>query len=108
MDMEDSSSSTNDSPQTTSSPPNSHEGDSSPTATRQKKKITRTRTGCQTCRDRKVKCGEEKPHCLNCQRTNHVCPGYIPATVFKQRKSRRGSSSPEEDGTFLPLNLTCN
>ena len=41
-----------------------------------KKRITRVRTGCQTCRNRRVKCGEERPECHNCLRTNYVCPGY--------------------------------
>jgi Fungal Zn(2)-Cys(6) binuclear cluster domain len=72
-----------------------------------KKKITRTRTGCQTCRDRKVKCGEEKPQCNNCLRTNHVCPGYAPATVFHARRAsrqlQRESSSPADpEGTRTP------
>src|SRR5579859_5106135 len=56
------------------SPPSQGE---SPTYGR-KRKITRTRTGCQTCRDRKVKCGEEKPECINCQRTNHVSLCDVP------------------------------
>lgn len=33
----------------------------------------RTRSGCLTCRQRKVKCGEEKPICYNCQRLSKVC-----------------------------------
>src|SRR5208282_1368636 len=92
MGGDSSSSDNNNSPPTTSSPSQP----SSPVAT-QKKKITRTRTGCQTCRDRKVKCGEEKPSCLKCQRTNLVCPGYAPATIFKAgRKGRRESPMTEE------------
>ena len=47
------------------------------------------RTGCWTCRDRKVKCSKEKLQCLNCQRTNHICPGSAPATVFKARRASR-------------------
>ena len=90
----DSSSSSN-SPRTTSPP--SQPEDSPQSTTQRKKKITRTRTGCQTCRDRKVKCGEERPHCLNCQRTNHVCPGYAPATIFKA--PRRGSGGRKDSPT---------
>ena len=84
-----SSSDNNNSPPTTSSPSQP----SSPVA--RKRKITRTRTGCQTCRDRKVKCGEEKPSCSNCQRTNHVCPGYAPPTIFKP--VRKGRSEEQYD-----------
>jgi hypothetical protein len=93
-----------DSPPVVVPPPS---GPATPPRPGTKRKITRTRTGCQTCRDRKVKCGEEKPQCLNCQRTNHVCPGYAPATVFKARRGSRqqqpDSASPgETDGSIPP------
>src|SRR5438045_9555137 len=74
------------SPSSHTSPPSQGE---SPTSGR-KRKITRTRTGCQTCRDRKVKCGEEKPQCANCVRTNHVCPGYAPPDVYRRGSKAEG------------------
>lgn len=36
----------------------------------------RTRTGCMTCRKRRIKCDERKPHCFNCERSRKVCLGY--------------------------------
>ncbi|KAI1003220.1 hypothetical protein K3495_g4986 [Podosphaera aphanis] len=36
----------------------------------------RTKTGCMTCRKRKKKCDETKPHCNNCQRGGFTCSGY--------------------------------
>ncbi|EPS45279.1 hypothetical protein H072_722 [Dactylellina haptotyla CBS 200.50] len=36
----------------------------------------RTKTGCITCRRRKKKCDEGKPHCNNCNRGGFVCGGY--------------------------------
>ncbi|KAJ5924281.1 hypothetical protein N7466_008468 [Penicillium verhagenii] len=33
----------------------------------------RSRKGCWPCKARKVKCGEEKPLCLNCQRQGEAC-----------------------------------
>ncbi|KAJ6188138.1 hypothetical protein N7519_003046 [Penicillium mononematosum] len=33
------------------------------------KQRTKTFTGCWTCRDRRVKCDEEHPHCRRCQRS---------------------------------------
>ncbi|KAJ8106633.1 hypothetical protein OPT61_g9408 [Boeremia exigua] len=33
----------------------------------------RSRTGCWPCKARKVKCGEEKPGCLNCERQGEPC-----------------------------------
>ncbi|PMD60275.1 uncharacterized protein K444DRAFT_400147 [Hyaloscypha bicolor E] len=43
----------------------------------------RTKTGCLTCRKRKVKCGEEKPHCLRCCKLQRECTwGDLAVTGF--------------------------
>lgn len=36
----------------------------------------RAKTGCITCRIRRVKCDEERPHCQRCTRTGRTCDGY--------------------------------
>lgn len=36
----------------------------------------RTKTGCLTCRKRRVKCDEQHPLCRNCQKSERVCLGY--------------------------------
>ena len=36
----------------------------------------KVRSGCITCKRRRVKCGEEKPSCLKCVRGKRVCEGY--------------------------------
>lgn len=36
----------------------------------------RTRTGCLTCRKRRIKCDERKPYCLNCEKSKKVCLGF--------------------------------
>ncbi|KAF4983709.1 hypothetical protein FZEAL_925 [Fusarium zealandicum] len=36
----------------------------------------KVRTGCITCKIRKVKCDESKPHCLRCVKTGRKCDGY--------------------------------
>ncbi|KAG9231486.1 hypothetical protein BJ875DRAFT_444036 [Amylocarpus encephaloides] len=36
----------------------------------------RVRTGCNTCRIRKVKCDEGKPTCQRCTSTSRTCDGY--------------------------------
>lgn len=36
----------------------------------------RTRTGCLTCRKRRIKCDERKPHCFNCEKSRKLCLGY--------------------------------
>ncbi|KAF2191044.1 hypothetical protein K469DRAFT_720016 [Zopfia rhizophila CBS 207.26] len=36
----------------------------------------RVKTGCETCRIRRVKCDETKPECLRCTKTGRKCEGY--------------------------------
>jgi len=52
----------------------------------------RTKTGCLTCRKRRIKCGEEKPVCTNCIKSKRHCDGYNPRIVF--RKSNIGVPFP--------------
>lgn len=61
-------------------------GDVSPTgsttATNAKAR-KRTKTGCLTCRKRRIKCGEERPTCANCIKSKRQCEGYNQRVVFK-------------------------
>ncbi|KAH7080527.1 hypothetical protein BKA63DRAFT_563208 [Paraphoma chrysanthemicola] len=51
---------------------------------RHKKEIKRrTKTGCLTCRKRRIKCDEAHPSCRNCQKSKRDCLGYDP--IFKQQ-----------------------
>ncbi|RMZ68865.1 c6 finger domain [Pyrenophora seminiperda CCB06] len=51
---------------------------------RHKKEIKRrTKTGCLTCRKRRIKCDEAHPMCRNCQKSKRDCLGYDP--IFKQQ-----------------------
>ncbi|KAF2211595.1 hypothetical protein CERZMDRAFT_98476 [Cercospora zeae-maydis SCOH1-5] len=53
---------------------------------RHKKEIKRrTKTGCLTCRKRRIKCDEGLPTCRNCQKSKRECLGYDP--IFKQQPS---------------------
>ena len=47
----------------------------------------RSRTGCWTCRTRKVKCGEERPVCAQCARLGHTCD-YNPRLSFRDDTPR--------------------
>lgn len=38
---------------------------------------SKAKTGCWTCRIRRVKCGEEKPSCHRCTSTGRTCDGYL-------------------------------
>ncbi|KAJ0387014.1 hypothetical protein COL922a_003165 [Colletotrichum nupharicola] len=49
-----------------------------------KKEIKRrTKTGCLTCRKRRIKCDEAHPTCNNCKKSKRECLGYDP--IFKQQ-----------------------
>ena len=41
----------------------------------------RTKTGCLTCRQRRIKCDENKPCCLRCQKSRKICD-YSARLVF--------------------------
>ncbi|KAI5275169.1 hypothetical protein E4T47_01953 [Aureobasidium subglaciale] len=43
----------------------------------------RTKTGCLTCRKRRIKCDEGKPVCKNCMKSKRQCEGYNQRVVFK-------------------------
>ncbi|KAI0525919.1 hypothetical protein F5B22DRAFT_260157 [Xylaria bambusicola] len=43
----------------------------------------RTKTGCLTCRKRRIKCDEGKPTCNNCLRSKRQCEGYNQRVIFK-------------------------
>ena len=49
-------------------------------------RITRTRTGCTNCRQRRKKCVEERPTCGACHRLGMAC-SYSPTTNFPNRQS---------------------
>ncbi|OAL18305.1 hypothetical protein AYO22_10883 [Fonsecaea multimorphosa] len=38
----------------------------------------RTKTGCLTCRKRRIKCDEGRPECRNCMKSKRTCQGYDP------------------------------
>lgn len=42
-----------------------------------KPKKTKSRTGCVTCKKRRLKCDETKPLCQNCVKRGIVCGGYV-------------------------------
>ncbi|KAF4448677.1 Transcriptional regulatory protein moc3 [Fusarium austroafricanum] len=45
--------------------------------------IPRPKTGCQTCRIRRVRCDENKPFCTRCTSTGRTCGGYSsPSSPF--------------------------
>lgn len=66
-----------------------------PKTKRQRHCTSRTRTGCQACKKKHVRCDEVKPVCTRCQQTNTEDCVYDPIRVFDfkpQNSSRRNKS----------------
>ncbi|KAJ5898772.1 hypothetical protein N7495_003516 [Penicillium taxi] len=65
-------------------------------------KRRRTRTGCLTCRTRRIKCDERKPTCERCESANVECAGY----AQKRRVMTRHSmpTSPPDAMAAMPHN----
>lgn len=61
---------------------------------RRPKRLLKVRTGCITCKIRKVKCDEGKPFCKRCCETGRKCDGYAvqPATRKKTGSDRLPTS----------------
>ncbi|EPE04963.1 c6 zinc finger domain-containing protein [Ophiostoma piceae UAMH 11346] len=53
----------------------------------------KVRSGCITCKIRKVKCDEAKPYCTRCTRTGRKCDGYLDAAALAIRRRRRRRST---------------
>ncbi|PNS19850.1 Multidrug resistance regulator 1 [Sphaceloma murrayae] len=52
----------------------------------------RTKTGCLTCRKRRIKCDEGHPSCRNCQKSKRECLGYDP--IFKSQGPETNHTGP--------------
>ncbi|KAJ5605483.1 hypothetical protein N7510_008264 [Penicillium lagena] len=55
---------------------------------------TNSKNGCVTCKIRHVKCGEERPTCVQCTSTGRKCDGYVDASQRQLRRRREGPSLP--------------
>src|ERR1700761_9327607 len=64
---------------------------------------TKSKTGCKTCKIRRVRCGEERPACRRCVATGRVCDGYGiwggGGNKYEQRARPRQPQSPEDPVT---------
>ncbi|KAI1386255.1 uncharacterized protein F4822DRAFT_310470 [Hypoxylon trugodes] len=59
------------------------EGDGENSAPKKPAVRKRTKTGCLTCRKRRIKCDEGRPTCNNCLKSKRVCEGYNQRVIFK-------------------------
>ncbi|ERF73492.1 hypothetical protein EPUS_04115 [Endocarpon pusillum Z07020] len=72
---------------------------------RHKKEVKRrTKTGCMTCRRRRIKCDEEQPSCRNCSKSKRECLGYDP--IFKSQRSAPSLPSLPSLPSISPSNST--
>ncbi|ETI27430.1 hypothetical protein G647_09620 [Cladophialophora carrionii CBS 160.54] len=80
-----------------------------PDATRKQAAKRRTKTGCLTCRKRRIKCGEEKPFCKNCVKSKRDCAGYVQPLVYNNKGRKDPNSgdqlSLQEQETTPTINL---
>lgn len=54
----------------------------------------RTKTGCLTCRKRRIKCDERASTCFNCDKSKRVCLGYDP--IFRDTQDKRHRKDEKE------------
>lgn len=64
-------------------PPTPEEKDDDNSAPKKPVVRKRTKTGCLTCRKRRIKCDEGRPTCNNCLKSKRHCEGYSQRVVFK-------------------------
>ncbi|MCJ1307325.1 hypothetical protein MMC25_000971 [Agyrium rufum] len=71
---------------------------------------TKVKTGCATCRIRKVKCDEKKPFCQKCVDTGRACDGYESTFRFitGQPNNNVYASEIKTDVRLQPIRPTSN
>ncbi|KAH7169993.1 hypothetical protein EDB81DRAFT_635587 [Dactylonectria macrodidyma] len=71
---------------------------------------TKVKTGCATCRIRKVKCDENKPFCQRCVDTGRTCDGYeSPFRLFTSQQpinNAHTGSIKSDAGSLQPTRLS--
>ncbi|KAJ1579698.1 hypothetical protein NDA12_005005 [Ustilago hordei] len=63
-----------------------------------KRRFTRSRYGCSTCRARKVKCDEARPRCRRCLEDGQTCEGYGEQQA-PQREQHHSSLNPSSSSS---------
>ncbi|MCJ1309047.1 hypothetical protein MMC25_002702 [Agyrium rufum] len=74
---------------------------SGPVATSKAK--TRLRTGCNTCKTRKVKCDESRPECDRCKTTGRTCDGYTAPPPIQRRRQPKYAAAPQSLSLYQPV-----
>ncbi|KAF1974784.1 hypothetical protein BU23DRAFT_598108 [Bimuria novae-zelandiae CBS 107.79] len=69
------------------------------------RRLRRTKTGCITCKIRRVRCDEQKPECNRCVSTGRKCDGYNPKDKKHIRAGSGEASSSSTSPEPLPTQL---
>ncbi|KAH8682539.1 fungal-specific transcription factor domain-containing protein [Xylariales sp. PMI_506] len=64
----------------------------------------KSRSGCQTCKLKRMKCDETRPECRNCVRRGRACPGYQVALQWSM-KHEQAKDAPAVARTTGPLDF---
>ncbi|KAL5446913.1 hypothetical protein PMIN06_007636 [Paraphaeosphaeria minitans] len=62
---------------------------------------SKVRTGCLTCKSRRIKCDETKPACLRCTSTRRLCDGYVERGAKQPKRLSPGVASPLQDAPVI-------
>ncbi|EJT69699.1 hypothetical protein GGTG_12582 [Gaeumannomyces tritici R3-111a-1] len=70
----------------------------------------KTKTGCRNCRQRKIKCDEQRPACTQCVRSRKECTGYMPqANVEEKAIEKASEAAPAAEPRARPgANISAN
>ncbi|KAI8711153.1 Zn(2)-C6 fungal-type domain-containing protein [Fusarium sp. LHS14.1] len=67
--------------------------------------LKKVRTGCVTCKIRRVRCDEGKPDCHRCLSTGRKCDGYAPACGSTKRDTANPHPAADSRLVLPPKNL---
>ena len=70
----------------------------------QRRYAPKTRTGCITCKVRRVKCDEARPSCERCTSTGRKCDGYTSQSPLEAK----ANNSVESISPALTVDVTCD
>ncbi|KAF8859255.1 hypothetical protein BDZ45DRAFT_801772 [Acephala macrosclerotiorum] len=62
-----------------------------------------SKRGCNTCKVRRVKCGEERPSCLRCTSTGRKCDGYFYGSNSRSQFTTSATISPPNRNPTLTV-----
>ncbi|KAH6665573.1 fungal-specific transcription factor domain-containing protein [Halenospora varia] len=82
---------------------------SSPGSVSTHRRAPRSKSGCLTCRRRKVRCNEQKPRCSHCERLNLECswrPSPTPSRPIRQAPAPETSQTEYELGANIGSSST--